>query len=297
MAKTKIAWATESWNPVRYLDGWMCSKRSPGCLNCYAESMNLRFGNKIGYHFCHTIEPKNFRLDDKVLNLPSHWRKPRRVFVQSMGDLFHKDIPFEFVDRIMAMVYLGGAHIWQVLTKRPERMQEYFLSRYPMDDSCRVDRLPQWYQVAQNIIDESRGTQFDRFHKAAEVTDPRGTLPNLWLGVSVESEKYLHRINALNKIRAAVKFVSLEPLLEEIHVEDYLMGYCKGKNVGRFWVICGPETGPHRRPCKPEWIENIIEQCDAAKVPVFVKAFPFGNRISHDRAEWPEWARRREYPK
>jgi protein gp37 len=289
MPATESKWWGESWNPIRYLDGWMCTKISPGCLHCYAEPMNLRFGNGMEY-IDGACRKENFRIDEKVLNLPFHWRKPRRVFVQSMGDLFHKDIPFEWIDRILAVAYLCQSHIWQVLTKRHERIREYFLSRYAIDDSCKVDRLPRWYQAAQNIIDESSGAQFDRLHGAAEMTDPRTPLPNFWLGLSVENEKYLYRINVLNEIQAAVKFVSFEPLLGPIWIQDYLK-YLQ-------WVICGPETGPRRRPCDPEWIENIIKQCDAAGVPPFVKAFPMPDgKISHVPAEWPEWARRREFPK
>jgi len=163
--------------------------------------------------------------------------------------------------------------------------------------------------MAQDIIDRAKGAEFDRLHKAAERTDPREPLPNLWLGVSVESEKYLPRINHLLCVPAAVRLVSLEPLLGPINLHrvplespfyyDALSrkgGIAYHEGIGLNWVIIGPETGPHRRPCKPEWIKSIIEQCDAAQVPVFVKAFPLGKKISHDPAEWPEWARRREYP-
>jgi len=258
MAKTKIAWATESWNPVRYLDGWMCTKVSPGCLHCYAERMNLRFGNGLNYDSA-PLSLDGWRLDEKVLNLPFHWRKPRRVFVQSMGDLFHEQISIAFLTHIFDTIEECPQHTFLILTKRPENIKRLWTNQSD-DPAC------SWRYMREGTI-----------------------LPNVWLGVTVESEKYLHRVNALNEIAAAVKFVSLEPLLEEIHIESYL------KYLNQ--VIVGPETGPHRRPCKPEWIENIIEQCDAAKVPVFVKAFPFGNRISHDPAEWPEWARRREYPK
>jgi protein gp37 len=137
-----------------------------------------------------------------------------------------------------------------------------------------------------------------------------GTLKNVWLGVSVETEKYLHRINILLDIPAAIRFVSLEPLLGPINLHHVPLespfyydalskkgGIAYHKNIGLDWVILGPETGSARRPCKPEWIESIIEQCDEAGVPVFVKALPMGKRISHDPAEWPEHLRRQEYPK
>jgi protein gp37 len=212
--------------------------------------MNFRFGNSIGYHTCHRIDARNFHLDEKILQQPCHWRKPRRVFVQSMGDLFHEQIAFEFVTRVFDVMRDNVAHRWLILTKRPVRMAEWIDGEH----------LP----------------------------------PHINIGVTVETEKYLWRINPLNEIPAASKFVSLEPLLEEIHIEDYL------KSLQQ--VIVGPETGSARRECKPEWIKSIIEQCDALRVPVFIKAFPMKNipwatTISHDPAEWPEWARRREYPK
>ena len=248
MSATKIPWADSSWNPIRYRcllggdNGWMCTKVSPGCLNCYAEKINLRFGN--GLYFYDHGSYGEFRLDARVLDQPLHWRKPRRVFVYSMGDLFHEKIPFEYITRVFDVMRDMVAHKWFALTKRPCRMAEWI--------------------------------------------DGEVLRPHISIGVSVESEKYLYRINALNEIAAAVKFVSLEPLLEEIHIEGYL------KRLS--WVICGPETGPGRRPCKIKWIESIIEQCDATGVPVFVKALPIGKRISHDPAEWPEQLQRREYP-
>ncbi len=276
MAKTKIPWATESLNPIRYrsivngLEGWMCTKVSPGCLRCYAESENLRFGNHLQY-VADNCRTENFHLLERVLNQPLHWRKPRRVFVQSMGDLFHEKIPDIFIDRICAVMALCPEHTFLSLTKRPDRMirwfrrnPEYLWKRFILPE---VDKIHSPWQSPCRYI---------------------WPLPNLWLGVSVETEKYLHRINALNEIAATIKFVSFEPLLEDMNVVDYL----KYLN----WVIVGPETGSGRRPCNIEWIENIVEQCDAAGVPVFVKAVPMGKRISHDPGEWPEKVRKREFP-
>lgn len=243
-----------SWNPIRYEDGWMCTKVSPGCWNCYAESMNLRFGNN--YRYGDFSSKAEFSLDENVLNQPLHWRTPRHIFVQSMGDLFHEKIPREFIAKVFDVAckaYIDEAHISQFLTKRPERMKDEFAI---------------WSHLRGNDMTGMYGFQ---------------------LGVSVETERYLHRINALNEIQAAVKFVSLEPLLEYMWIRDYL----KLLN----WVIVGPETGSARRPCKVEWIEDIVAQCDEAGVPVFVKALPIGKRISHDPAEWPEHLRRQEKPK
>jgi len=239
---TKIAWCDVTWNPLRVGNGWHCTKVSSGCERCYAEAFNKRFGNGQPYDNSSVA----FRLDEKVLNQPLHWRKPRHVFVQSMGDLFHEKIPLEFVHKILDIVQMCPQHTFQILTKRPERMTE-------------IHRLV------------------------------FGVLQNVWLGVSVETEKYLHRVNALNEIPATIRFVSLEPLLEEMHIEDYL------KRLQ--WVICGPETGSRRRPCKREWIESIIKQCDAAGVPVFIKTFPLNGKILHDVNQFPKKFQRREFPK
>src|SRR4030043_783453 len=226
MTATKIPWTEYSWNPVRYLDGWMCTKVSPGCWNCYAEAMNLRFGNN--YRYGDFSSKAEFRLDEKTLNQPFHWHKPRHVFVQSMGDLFHEKIPIDFLEKIFRIIEQCPEHIFQILTKRPQRISRTILP------------------------------------------------PNVWLGLSVETEKYLWRVNGLNEIPAAVKFVSLEPLLEEIHIEDYIKWIDRYEDNGLDvygqlidWVIVGPETGSGRRPCKVEWIESIVEQCNAAGVPVF----------------------------
>jgi protein gp37 len=292
MAVTKIPWATESWNPIRYLDGWMCTKVSPGCWNCYAEAMNMRFGNN--YRYGDFSSKAEFQLDAKILKQPYHWRKPRRVFVQSMGDLFHENIPFEMIDSIIATAYLCPKHTWLILTKRPLRMLEYIQSRHPMDDSCRVNHLPPWYAEAQDIIDETEDEMFEQLHKAAEENDPRILPRNLWVGVSVENQEWADkRIPVLLQIPEARRFISAEPLLAPIDLNrNYDCGTFWGDKLN--WVIVGPETGQGRRECKPEWIRSIIEQCDAAKVPVFVKAFPIGKRISHKPEEWPEWAKRRE---
>lgn len=291
MAATKIEWATESWNPIRYLNGWMCTKISEGCKNCYAESWNRQFGNRLPYHDAPT--PRSFRLDEKVLSQPLHWRKPRRVFVQSMGDLYHEEIPFDYITRVFDVMcswrwpnkaaereqddslLVDPGHTYMVLTKRPQRVQDWLCwmgEFWPGDSPASA---------------------------ALEATGK--LLPCVQFGVTVETEDYLWRLNDLIKIPAAVKFVSLEPLLGDMDISRYLWrDRIEDDGLDEYrrlidWVIVGPETGPNRRLCKPEWIENIIEQCDGAGVPVFVKAFPMPDgRISKVMAKWPAWARRRE---
>jgi len=260
-----------SWNPVRYLNGWMCTKVSPGCWNCYAESMNLRFGNN--YRYGDFSSKAEFSLDEKVLNQPLHWRTPRHIFVQSMGDLFHEKIPREFIAKVFDVAckaYIDKAHISQFLTKRPERMKNEFAI---------------WSHLRGNDMTGMYGFR---------------------LGVSVENQEWADkRIPLLLQITAAVRFISAEPLLGPLDLwkPEYpapgggKQGAVTSWPGGLDWVIVGPETGSARRPCKVEWIEDIVAQCDEAGVPVFVKALPIGKRISHDPAEWPEHLRRREKPK
>ncbi len=197
-----------------------------------------------------------------------------------------------FLDQVFDEMYKWPQHTWMVLTKRPERMLEYH--KQVSDGLFKADEPLFWPQHIQ-------------------------------FGVSVESGKYLHRITDLLDIPAARRFVSLEPLLGPIHFPKDVLLCDREENesspvacipcpCGKHWmnqtipenyrlecldwVIVGPETGPQRRPCWAEWIRGIIEQCDSADVPPFVKAFPMPDgTISNDPAEWPEWARRREYPK
>jgi len=252
---TKIAWTNESWNPITG-----CTKISPGCKNCYAEYMARRLAGRHGY----PKAPHHFdvTLHSNRLEQPLRWRKPRMIFVCSMSDLFHEDVPFRFIDRVFHTVELGRQHTFQILTKRPKRMLEYMASR------------------------------------SADFP-----LPNAWFGVSVENPDYLWRIEELLKIPAAVRFVSLEPMLKPIQIFSWMIKsamctcrrslhktgmpmfepeyekhrYCAecGKLykqiTGLNWVICGAESGPHRRPFDPAWALDIYKQCQAAGVPFFGK--------------------------
>lgn len=301
---TKIEWTDETWNPIRYLDGWMCTKKSAGCENCYAESFNKRFGNKLPYRGPNKLI--GFHLDKKHLNKPLHWRKPRRIFVQSMGDLFHEDVPFEFIDEVLETTRRADWHTYLILTKRIERAVEWANSKRPP------------------------GGILQHFGRSAR----QGWLKaRIWLGLTCENQKAAdERITDLLGIDVAVHYVSLEPLLGQMDIKSYLWvrQQCAGpkgcgyegasyefdskKKKGAFacpqcgknhtylvtnsidWCIIGCETGSKRRPCKIEWVRDIIGQCDATGVPVFVKALEINGKISKDMAEWPEDLRRREYP-
>lgn len=209
--KTKIEWTEESWNPMVG-----CTKISPGCENCYAESMAKRLqgiGVK-GYE-------NGFKLSlmPERLNEPLRIKKPTKFFVNSMSDLFHEDAPIKYIDNIFDIIRKTPQHIYQILTKRSERMAEYFQS-----------------------------------HRCPE---------NAWIGVSVENKKHgLPRINHLRNISASIKFISAEPLLEDL-------GKINLTNI--HWVIVGGESGNRARPMKKEWVLNIKEQCKELDIPFFFK--------------------------
>lgn len=209
--KTSIEWTEQTWNP-----SVGCSKISPGCANCYAEVMARRLqamgvkGYENGFRL--TILPER-------LAEPIKRQRPTVYFVNSMSDLFHKEIPDSYLLQILAVIRQTPQHTFQILTKRAERMAEFFCMHKPP--------------------------------------------PNVWLGVTVENRGHgLPRLNALRLIPAAVRFVSAEPLLEDLGEVDL---------TGIHWVIVGGESGPKARPMQPEWVLNIKRQCDAHQVPFFFK--------------------------
>lgn len=208
---SKIEWTEQTWNPTVG-----CTKVSPGCKNCYAETMARRLHamGAPGYEnrFRLTLVPNR-------LSQPLERRKPTVYFVNSMSDLFHEKVPFDYVRRIFDVMNRAPQHTFQVLTKRAERMAEF----------CRGVEIP----------------------------------GNVWLGVSVENRKYgVPRIPVLRAIRAQVRFLSVEPLLEDLGNIDL---------SGIQWVIVGGESGPKARPMKPAWVENVKRQCDATRVAFFFK--------------------------
>lgn len=205
-----IEWTQSTWNP---LTG--CTKISPGCKYCYAERMakRLQAMNQPNY-----VNGFKLTMHEHVLEKPLDWKTPQVIFVNSMSDLFHKDVPLEFIQRVFGTMKRAHWHQFQVLTKRSDRLAE--LSPY------------------------------------LEWTD------NIWMGVSVENEKYTFRIDDLRKTGAKIKFLSVEPLIGPISKMNL-----KGIN----WVIVGGESGPGARPLEREWVVNIRDQCLKAKVPFFFK--------------------------
>lgn len=210
MAQSKIEWTESTWNPVTG-----CTKISPGCKNCYAERMALRLQAMGQANYANGFE---LTLHENMLERPLQWKKPQLIFVNSMSDLFHQDVPLEYIQRVFAVMQRGHWHHFQVLTKRSQRLMEL------------SDQLP-WPD-------------------------------NVWMGVSVETERYTFRIDHLRSTGAKVKFLSLEPLL----------GPLPGlKLAGIDWVIVGGESGPGARPIQEEWVTNIRDQCVQSNVPFFFK--------------------------
>lgn len=210
MAKSSIEWTDATWNPVTG-----CTKISPGCKHCYAERLSKRLMLMGAQKYRNGFE---LSLHPDVMLAPLSWKQPRSIFVNSMSDLFHDDVPIEHIQRIFEVINLAHWHRFQVLTKRSHRLRE-------------LSPLLNWP-------------------------------PNLWMGVSVENTDYRFRIDHLRSTKAALKFLSLEPLLgplPQLNLQDIN------------WVIVGGESGPGARRCNTEWVIEIRDQCLAANVPFFFK--------------------------
>jgi len=207
---SRIEWTDSTWNP---LTG--CTKMSPGCKNCYAERMARRLKAMGQPNYRNEFK---LTLHDHVVEAPLSWRKPRMIFVNSMSDLFHKEVPVEFIERVFDTMRRAPQHTFQVLTKRANRLR----------------------QLAPGLPWPS----------------------NVWMGVSVETEDYLHRVEDLRRTGAHVKFLSLEPLLGPLPSLDL---------AGIDWAIVGGESGPRSRPMESAWVEEIRDICVESKVPFFFK--------------------------
>ena len=277
MSKTRIEWTEHTWNPMSG-----CTKISDGCKNCYAEKManRLKAMGVKGYEngFAVTLHPEKLRE-------PLERKKPTMYFVCSMGDLFHEDVPFEFIDSVWAVMAAAGQHTFQVLTKRPDRMKEYLNN--------------------QKYSPNSIGIAIARIAGNKETKDFSQPLPNVWLGVTAENQEQADKcIPILLDTPAAIRFVSVEPMLSGIDLKKYLVGYkcfscgyeslgspakCPSCGQSEFgdkyyspaidWVIVGGETGSKARPLQYEWVKDIQEQCKAAHIPFFFKKWGKLGRI------------------
>ena len=205
-----IEWTESTWNPVTG-----CTKISPGCKHCYAETLSKRLQamGQANYRngFRLTLQPQ-------MLELPLKWKKPRTIFVNSMSDLFHKNVPLDYIQQVFDVMNRAHWHRFQVLTKRSDRLAE-------------VSKHLEWS-------------------------------PNIWMGVSVENQKYVYRIDDLRRTGAEIKFLSLEPLLSSL----------ENLNLDEIdWVIVGGESGAGARPMEVDWVTDIRNQCQSANVPFFFK--------------------------
>jgi protein gp37 len=208
--RSNIEWTEMTWNPVTG-----CTKISQGCKHCYAERMARRLEAMGSDRYRNGF---NVTLHPDLLDVPRRWRQARIVFVNSMSDLFHDDIPLAYIQRVFATMRDCPHHTFQVLTKRSERLAEL------------APRLP-WPN-------------------------------NVWMGVSVEDARVIHRVADLQSVPAAVRFMSLEPLIGPLDALPL---------EGIHWAIVGGESGPRARPLRKEWVTSIFRQCRAARVPFFFK--------------------------
>jgi protein gp37 len=308
-ALSSIEWTDRTWNPLRG-----CSIVSPGCVNCYAMKFAHRFSGAGKPYEGLTKQTKagpqwtgKVKLVEDALLEPLKWRKPQRVFVNSMSDLFHEGVSDEFIDRVFAVMSLASRHTFQILTKRPERMLKYLA---PGGEAFeRIAELAMAHQYGGFDVE----TYFDA-RDAHDNLSGFWPLPNVWLGVSCEDQQRAdERITLLLQTPAAVRFISAEPLLGpiQLHIPTKTYGvdgcdhccngdrcddithrdrrsckYCRGTGRARKldWVIVGGESGPGARPCDVAWIRSIVQQCQAASVPVFVKQL--GSVPVMDGEEW-----------
>lgn len=266
---TKIEWAEETWSPITG-----CTKISPGCQNCYAERMAQRLKGRFGYPEDEPFRPGTWH-DDR-LDQPFSWRKPRLVFVCSMGDLFHDDVTVKMMELVMWTMLQANQHTYLLLTKRPELMRQF-------------------------MVERSWEVRFKGAHGLYTLTGwpPR----HIWLGVTAENQEQLNRRGRiLMQIEAAKHFVSYEPALGPLDISPdgapyfYYNDLTHGEPVwcGPDWFICGGESGGGARPMHPDWARQVRDQCKAAGVPFFMKQM--SGRTKAERKAIPEDLMIQEYP-
>lgn len=264
---TKIAYVDETWNPVSG-----CTKYGVGCQNCYAETIASRFWGKRKFSDIHCHSER--------LVQPLRWRKPRRILICSMGDLFHELVPFEFINKAWNTIGRCSRHTFLVLTKRPKIAIKFYRQNPEYDTNELI-------------------------------------LPNVHLGVTICTQKEAdEKIPTLSQIPAAHRWISAEPLLSEIKLPYHRVDYCgvcgeeqspkdecyycqsddmRVKRICDFdQVVVGCESGPKRRPCKLEWIRLIVQQCKASGIKCFVKQIEINGKVEHDISKFPVDLRIRE---
>lgn len=245
---SSIEWCDDTWNPVSG-----CTKVSAGCDNCYAETFAERWRGTSGHYFEHGFD---VQLRPDKLTLPLRWRKPRRIFVNSMSDLFHDSVPDEYIAKVFAVMAAAPQHTFQVLTKRHARMRSLLSSKE--------------FEAAV-FLAHDEGC-FDGYFGYSKLP-----LPNVWLGISAENQQWADiRIPELLDTPAAVRWVSAEPLLGPIDLDN--CGGYQAVTPKPFpgltylkWVVVGGESGPKARPMHPDWARSLRDQCQEAGVPFLFK--------------------------
>ena len=310
--RTGISWTDATWNPIVG-----CSIVSPGCTNCYAQSQAARIircsaGAGSATHYEGTVQMskagpvwtgKVSPAPDSILMRPLSWRKGKRIFVNSMGDLFHDAVPDEWIDRVFAVMALAPQHQFQVLTKRARRMLEYLTGRSALDERSNPEEQIRAAMTAlvatpsrRKMAPALKAIPLGKY--CAKIAWP---LPNVWLGVTAEDQTRANeRIPDLLAAPAALRFVSVEPMLGPVDLRnitpadkyelDALSGFdfdqsSAGPRLD--WVIVGGESGPAARPLHPDWARSLRDQCKAAGTPFFFKQFGAwsGQRLRTTKAD------------
>jgi len=231
--KTKIEWTDASWNPI---DG--CSKISAGCQFCYASNMAKRFWGDRKF--------SNVQFHKDRLEQPLKWKKPKRIFVSSMGDLFHENALFSRIVEVFKIIIRSPQHTFILLTKRPNIATEFY----------------RYINQYKKIVTACDGLSLLHFWP------PK----NIWIGTTCENQKTAdERSPILLDVPAAVRFISVEPMLSHIDISPW----CNDID----WIICGTESGPKRRPAKTEWIRSLRDQCKNAGIPFFLKQMEVDGKI------------------
>jgi protein gp37 len=321
---SKIEWTDCTWNPVIG-----CQHVAEGCRNCYAEKMSKRLAAMGQDDYAQVLDAKG-RFNGRAITRPEtlaeplHWRKPRKVFVNSMSDLFHEDVPFEFIAAVYGVMAACPQHTFQVLTKRPERMLEFMewaqggtrVADAMRDLQKTIDAEP----VASRRADMNKVGRTWNLHAGAENLDagneksswPLWPLKNVWHGTSIAEPRDLPNVKTLRRVPSVVRFISYEPAIAAVDLRDDLWVTCRecdgagmvgpdgsACNCAKYsprpgyerrneihWVIVGGESGPGARPCDVAWIRSIVQQCKAAGVACFVKQL---GAVPVDRADDLNW--------
>ncbi len=270
MANSSIEWTEATWNPTTG-----CDRISTGCDNCYALTLakRLKAMGQPKYQSDGDMRTSGpgfgIAVHERELDQPLRWKKARRVFVNSMSDLFHADIPDEFIARVFAVMSVADQHTYQVLTKRPQRMAA--------------------------LVGSSTFVEMVTAHGGPRSRPMVWPLPNVWLGTSIENDRYSWRADHLRRTPAAVRFLSLEPLVGDVPSLEL-------RDLD--WIIIGGESGRDARPMLLKWVRALQRRAHAAGVKVFVKQLgtSWAARTGHGRthgvdlSQWPVDLRERDYP-